>query len=143
MFLVEIKPYRKILEVYKEGHGIPSDRNTLKEILDIFDKYIKFAEYPDSEPSKLNCGGCITNAFNRLLGKIEREGHQPIKLTPNIPALEPLDISEKDAEIIVEEVLPDVIKSLKWGEFKSYCKEQGLNVKGKTKKQLLKELGIS
>lgn len=34
------------------------------------------------------------------------------------------------------------IDSLKWGAFKTYCKEQGLSVKGKTKKELLKELGI-
>ena len=37
---------------------------------------------------------------------------------------------------------PELVYSMKWGEFKSYCKEQGLSVKGKTKKQLLEELGL-
>lgn len=34
------------------------------------------------------------------------------------------------------------VRSMKWGEFKSFCKEQGLKVKGKKKAELLKELGF-
>lgn len=41
-----------------------------------------------------------------------------------------------------QEELTIYINKLKWPQFKTYCKEQGLSVKGKTKKQLLKELGL-
>jgi len=34
------------------------------------------------------------------------------------------------------------VKSLPWGKFKKYCNKQGLNIKGKRKAELLKELGL-
>ena len=37
---------------------------------------------------------------------------------------------------------PETVYSMKWGEFKSFCKEQGYKVKGKTRKELMKELGL-
>ena len=40
---------------------------------------------------------------------------------------------------MIEEELED-IDSMKWGAFKTYCKGKGLNVKGKTREQLTKEL---
>ena len=34
------------------------------------------------------------------------------------------------------------IKEMKWPQFKTYCKEQGLSVKGKKRAELMKELGL-
>jgi hypothetical protein len=142
MFLVDIKPYKKVLQVYKDGHGLPSDKSTLKAIMNIFHEHIYSVEYPDAKPKPVGCRPCVENAFNRILGKIEREGHQPIKLTPNIPPLEPVvTISQHEERTIETDIKVVNPEELKWGEFKTYCKAKGLNVKGKTKKQLLDELG--
>lgn len=44
---------------------------------------------------------------------------------------------ESDTTVQVTEVIPK-----KWGAFKKYCTSKGLKVQGKTKKELLKELGL-
>jgi len=49
MFLEEIKPYRKVLAAFSKDNSIPSDRKKLKKILDLFDKHLKFVEYPGSQ----------------------------------------------------------------------------------------------
>ena len=73
MFLEEIKPYRKVLAAFSKDNSIPSDRKKLKKILDLFDKHLKFVEYPGSQATLIGCGQCVVNAFNRLNGKIVRE----------------------------------------------------------------------
>ena len=39
-------------------------------------------------------------------------------------------------------LVPDDIEAMKWPQFKTYCKEQGLSVKGKKRAELMKELGL-
>jgi hypothetical protein len=55
---------------------------------------------------------------------------QPIVEFKGVPQKEIVDDSD-------EAVRPD---QLSWGEFKRYCSEQGLRVKGKSKAALLQEL---
>jgi hypothetical protein len=157
MFGAEIKPYLEYIKVWKQNQAIPN-RNILEKMRDVYDEYIKDEKLAKTS---LGCGGCVKHMMNQLVGAVDRLGQEPIKLEPKIPHLEPKELDnypgilsqmQEDPIEIVEspniEKLSDAINEvfvggLKWGEFKKYCKESGLSVKGKTRKELMRELGFS
>ncbi len=145
MFIAEIEPYKKYIDLFLKGQGVPN-HDILRKIADIYDEWIRDKAF--KEPSCIGCSNVVKHMMLQLSGAIEREGNKPIKLEPKIPKLKPKKIKLADGHYISDiattgDLLPsDRVVSLKWGAFKSYCKEQGINVKGKTKVQLLEELGI-
>ena len=137
MFLEEIKPYIKDLEVYQVQKSMPNEVKR-KAILSIFDKYIKHAEYPGSAPTSLGCGSCIPNVMNRLFGMLTRE---QVTTQPIQRDLED-QIKEEESINKTVDVVDVQIKDLRWGELKKYATNQGINTVGKKKVQILKELGV-
>ena len=150
MFLEEIKPYIKDLEVYQVQQSLPNEVKR-KAIFAIFDKYIKFKEYPQSAKTSIGCGACVKNVMNRLFGLLQREQAQPVQrdLEDQIKE-DQISVSDTNYSVNAEMSSDQVftpkgimfIKDLRWGELKKYATSQGIKVAGKKKVQILKELGI-
>jgi len=142
MFLEEIKPYIKDLEVYQVQQSLPNEIKR-KAIFAIFDKYIKLKEYPQSAKTSIGCGACVKNVMNRLFGLLQREQAQPVQrdLEDQIKEEEDTSVSI-DITHIVKPIISDTIKSMRWGELKKYATSQGVNTVGKKKVEILKELGV-
>ncbi len=129
MFLEEIKPYRKVLAAFSKDNSIPSDRKKLKKILDLFDKHLKFVEYPGSQATLIGCGQCVVNAFNRLNGMIAREECAPIK-TPK----------PDKKELKVEFVEVFTAKDVEIAALQQECKDKGLKFHHKAGIKKLQEI---
>lgn len=138
-YLEEIKPYIKYVLLYNEGKGSPNyeikqkisevyDRLRHKESSIIFGK--KNAQIT---PTDLGCSKCIAT----MMREVEKWYHYKLKEnTVEFKGVPDAYIIKNDSDED-EAVRPD---QLSWGDFKTYCKDQGLKVKGKTKVQLLEEL---
>ena len=150
MFLEEIKPYIKDLEVYQVQESLPIEVKR-KAMFAIFDKYIKFKEYPQSAKTSIGCGACVKNVMNRLFGLLQREQAQPVQrdLEDQIKE-DQISLSDTNYSVNAEMSSDQVftpkgimfIKDLRWGELKKYATSQGINTVGKKKVQILKELGV-
>jgi hypothetical protein len=136
-FLKEINPYidsiRKAL-----SHGSRIDINKIKDINRIYDDlrveesieiYGRQKSLNDLPKVDLSCGQCVKSMFEQIVIWNNKKS-QPIVEFKGVPQKEIVDDSD-------EAVRPD---QLSWGEFKRYCSEQGLRVKGKSKAALLQEL---
>lgn len=161
MFLEEIKPYIKDLEVYQVQQSLPNEVKR-KAIFAIFDKYIKFKEYPQSAKTSIGCGACVKNVMNRLFGMLTRERVLDAMnyITQSVPVQRDLEDQIKEEEyssigainIDEDKCLADVdpwilktigeVKAMRWGELKKYATSQGINTVGKKKVEILKELGV-
>lgn len=149
MFLEDIKPYIKDLEVYQVQQSLPNEVKR-KAIFAIFDKYIKFKEYPQSAKTSIGCGACVKNVMNRLFGLLQREQAQPVQRDLEDQIKEELSIKNKhpkfDTDNLERFLKADGVKLLpkemRWGELKKYATSQGIKVAGKKKVQILKELGV-
>ena len=139
IFLKEINPYiesiRKAL-----SHGSRIDINKIKDINRIYDNlrveesieiYGRQKSLKDLPKVDLSCGQCVKSMFEQIVIWHNKKS-QPIVEFKGVPQKEIVDYSDED-----EAVRPD---QLSWGEFKRYCSEQGLRVKGKSKAALLQEL---
>ena len=150
MFLEEIKPYIKDLEVYQVQQSLPNEVKR-KAMFAIFDKYIKFKEYPQSAKTSIGCGACVKYVMNRLFGLLQREQAQPVQrdLEDQIKE-DQISLSDTNYSVNAEMSSDQVftpkgimfIKDLRWGELKKYATSQGINTVGKKKVQILKELGV-
>ena len=150
MFLEEIKPYIKDLEVYQVQQSLPNEVKR-KAMFAIFDKYIKFKEDPQSAKTSIGCGACVKNVMNRLFGLLQREQAQPVQRDLEDQIKEDQisffdSIFSVNAEMSSDQVFTPkgimFIKDLRWGELKKYATSQGINTVGKKKVQILKELGV-
>jgi len=166
-FLEAIEPFNDRLDTYqklKTFSGIqPRD---LRLLADIFLEYVANPK-GDMIPT-LGCSPCVAKMFQRLVTHREQERQNNVDFFNSISKDNTITISIGEVEFIQRDLEDqiaeetgqgfkdhpelseeakeayedDIIKSLAWGAFKKHCNEQGLNVKGKTKKQLLNELGL-
>lgn len=128
----DLQPYLKHVELFQKGMGVPR-REELKKMADVYDKTLKDKALPKTN---IGCAPCVKNMMNRIQGAINRgEFKQEVKET-----IEGIDIITTREESIVE-FKKDPSK-MKWGELKSYAKEQGIKTKGMKKAEILKELGL-
>jgi len=78
--------------------------------------------------------GVSNEDFTRLISK----DHIEFKGVPQ----EAIKLAEGHYISNVESSGDAYVESMKWPQFKTYCKEQGLSVKGKKRAELMKELGL-
>ena len=138
-FLKEIDQYMdSILKAL--SHVSRIDINKIKDINRIYDDlrveesieiYGRQKSLNDLPKVDLSCGQCVKSMFEQIVIWNNKKS-QPIVEFKGVPQKEIVDDSDED-----EAVRPD---QLSWGEFKRYCSEQGLRVKGKSKAALLQEL---
>ena len=138
-FLKEIDQYMdSILKAL--SHGSRIDINKIKDINRIYNDlrveesieiYGRQKSLNDLPKVDLSCGQCVKSMFEQIVIWHNKKS-QPIVEFKGVPQKEIVDDSDED-----EAVRPD---QLSWGEFKRYCSEQGLRVKGKSKAALLQEL---
>jgi hypothetical protein len=138
-FLKEIDQYMdSILKAL--SHGSRIDINKIKDINRIYNDlrveesieiYGRQKSLNDLPKVDLSCGQCVKSMFEQIVIWHNKKS-QPIVEFKGVPQKEIVDDSDEDKAL-----RPD---QLSWGEFKRYCSEQGLRVKGKTKAVLLQEL---
>jgi len=123
-YLEDIEPYYERIKLQQSGGGGIRNREMMLEIANIHFKYIHSKDFKTI--TDIGCRVCVTRMMNQLVGLYNTEvKKQGDKMT--------FPKQEKPCPTI------DVTK-LSWGKFKTYCKGKGLSVKGKSKKELLKEL---
>lgn len=145
-FLQEIEPYYERIKLQQSGGGAIRNREIMVKIAEIHFKYIHSKDF--KELADIGCGRCVGRMMNQLVGRYNEEvKKQGEKMTfPKITKLKDTDeyvveFDNKDLKNQKDKFYPDPTK-LSWGKFKTYCKGKGLSVKGKSKKKLLKELGL-
>lgn len=136
-FLKEINPYMDSI-CKALSHGSRIDINKIKDINRIYNDlrveesieiYGRQKSLNDLPKVDLSCGQCVKSMFEQIIIWYGKKS-KPIVEFKGVPQKEIVDDSD-------EAVRPD---QLSWGEFKRYCSEQGLRVKGKSKAALLQEL---
>ena len=159
-FLKEIDQY--IEQIRKAlSHGSRIDINKIKDINRIYDDlrvqesieiYGRQKSLNDLPKVDLSCGQCVKSMFEQIIIWHNKKS-QPIVEFKGVPQKEVVEVvkdevvksfNTKDLHKYVDPDLNAYEKTLypkmKWGEFKTYCKEQGLNTKGKKRTELEEEL---
>ncbi len=129
-----LKLYLKHVELFQKGMGIPK-REELKKMAEAYDKELKDPALPKTN---IGCAPCVKNMMNRIQGAINRgEFRTPLKkYTDSVKELEDELFPDEDTKTTVS-IDPS---KMKWGELKSYAKEQGINTKGMKKAEILEAL---
>ena len=128
-----LQPYLKHVELFQKGMGVPR-REELKKMADVYDKTLKDKALPKTN---IGCAPCVKNMMNRIQGAINRgELKQAKKESKKIV----VKLSDEDKENIFDNPLKLDPSKMKWGELKSYAKEQGINTKGMKKAEILEAL---
>lgn len=128
-----LQPYLKYVELFQKGMGVPR-REELKKMADVYDKTLKDKALPKTN---IGCAPCVKNMMNRIQGAINRgEFKQAKKESKKIV----VKLSDEDKENIFDNPLKLDPSKMKWGELKSYAKEQGIKTKGMKKAEILEAL---
>lgn len=146
-FLEEVEPYRTYIEMYLDKGAMPNLK--IREELNRLDYRLRMHErvamYGKANielyPTDMACASCVKSMVNNLRRWINiKEAEKPSLLKETV---EFKGVPDKLPSEMIEDELHEYtedIDSMKWGEFKTYCKNKGLNVKGKTRAQLAEEL---
>jgi len=130
-YIEEIKPYIQYVQLYNQGKGSPNYEIKLK-LSDIYNRLRKAeavtiyghanAQIADTD---LGCSSCVSTMMNDL----EKWYNHKLKTVSfkGVPDKKP---KEKTDELDL----------MKWGEFKTYCKSKGIEIKSKTRVELMDEL---
>lgn len=136
-----LKSYLKHVELFQKGMGIPK-REELKKMAEAYDKELKDPALPKTN---IGCAPCVKNMMNRIQGAINRGEFKITKKESNkmakINIVEDSWIVDLNTMDTIGELKRRNPSKMKWGELKSYAKEQGINTKGMKKAEILKELG--
>jgi hypothetical protein len=123
-FLQEIKPYLLYIDLYHKGRQMPSYEVMLK-ISKVYDQLrkdesVKIYGFQNNDiaTTDLGCSSCISDMMNNLRNWIVEKS----KAIQSKPTVEFKGVP------------------IKWGEFKKYCSSKGINIKSKTRVELMAEL---
>ena len=157
-----LEPYNEDLDYAFKGMGITKKvSDNMPELIDIWvEVQKKHTEEIYGNPNHAvdRCNNCSNSVLKNLYRwrniyrkKVEESAEKYLK--DNVPFVSTQDQIEFKG-VPQEEVeqrpdvkhnvflVPDDIEAMKWPQFKTYCKEQGLSVKGKKRAELMKELGL-
>ena len=152
MSLIEdLKPFEKELMLHRTHNALPQG-DVKNRLCDIYEKhYYNYKKWGVSRPNR-SCPSCISDFMRCLTAEwvarpvdntVEFKGVPQKPVTKQDIQLDPKDVEAFEEGVALTEALNhNYILGLKWGTFKKYCTELGIKVSGKTKKELLKELGI-
>jgi len=155
---MELKDFAKELKAYRQNNTLPQG-DVKNALADIYEREWHTHKRWGASTINRSCPSCISDMMKSLCAhwesmQVEFKGVPQAKVVKeemNIyTALKDIVVdTDGDQEYIYKvndvKILPSEyarITMMEWGAFKTYCKEQGLSVKGKTKKQLLEELGL-
>ena len=127
-----LQPYLKHVELFQKGMGVPK-REELKKMADVYDKTLKDPALPKTN---IGCAPCVKNMMNRIQGAINRGEFKQAKKPAKPIKLETKATSLEDIEVTLS-VDPS---KMKWGQLKTYAKEQGIKTKGMKKAEILEAL---
>ena len=157
----DLKPFEKELNLYKSHNALPQGE-VKGALADIYEKY-----YPQnrhwgvSKPNR-SCPSCVSDFMKCLVAEWNNRPTVEFKGVPQKKGIDTSLTGDLIGSALREEIrrrnsnngedttqpIPDYVKppeivySMKWGAFKTYCKEQGLKVHGKKRAELTKELGL-
>jgi hypothetical protein len=135
-FLKEIEPLYKYVELALKGSGYPN-KGIIEKISNI-DYKLRQKErlriYGNAKaevyPTDLSCGACIRSMFTNVQRWVNIYNNEKETVEfKGVPQVE-----------VLNEVDSKPVSEMKWGEFKTYCKDLGLSVKGKKRSELEEEL---
>jgi hypothetical protein len=119
-FLEDIKPYIPYIDLYHKGRQMPSYEVMLK-ISKVYDQLrkdesVKIYGFQNNDiaTTDLGCSSCISDMMNNLRNWI---------------------VEKSKATTVEFKGVP-----IKWGEFKKYCSSKGIEIKSKTRVELMDEL---
>lgn len=146
---MELKDFAKELKAYRQNNTLPQG-DVKNALADIYEREWHTHKRWGASTINRSCPSCISDMMKSLCAYWEsmqveyKFQERKIDLEKSLEELNKDfdELLESIGDEEVEEWIENDIKSMKWGEFKTHCKEQGLIVKGKTKKQLLEELGL-
>jgi len=139
----DLKPFEKELNLYKSHNALPQGE-VKGALADIYEKY-----YPQnrhwgvSKPNR-SCPSCVSDFMKCLVAEWN---NRPTVEFKGVPQSKEVSDMLEDLDRMIDEIPtsvqpPEIVYSMKWGAFKTYCKEQGLKVHGKKRAELTKELGL-
>lgn len=163
-FLKEIEPLYQYVELALSGKGYPR-KEVIEEIAAIDYKLrqkerARIYGNPKAEvyPTDTNCGACIKSMFTNVKRWVDiyNKDQETVEFK-GVPQKEVKEIREsqkaaeenefnsetEDSHVLLlnnGEYKAVSVSEMKWGEFKTYCKELGLSVKGKKRAELEEEL---
>ena len=154
-FLKEIEPLYEYVELALKGSGYPN-KGIIEKISDI-DYKLRQKErlriYGNAKaevyPTDLSCGACIRSMFTNIQRWVniynkEQETVEFKGVPQKMHSIEHdgnFDTSNLNKYVGEQTPLEKALfPKMKWGEFKTYCKELGLSVKGKKRAELEEEL---
>jgi len=147
-YLKDIEPYYDRIKLQQSGGGAIRNREMMLEIANIHFKYIHSKDFKTI--TDIGCRVCVGRMMNQLVGlyntEVKKQGDKMTfpkqdKPCPTIDVLkEEKRVSKELKYVWVDMNGVTNPTNLSWGKFKTYCKDKGLSVVGKSKKELLKEL---
>ena len=148
-----LEPYNEDLDYAFKGMGITKKvSDNMPELINIWvEVQKKHTEEIYGNPNHAvdRCNNCSNSVLKNLYRwrNIYRErgmgvSNEDFTRLISKDQIEFKGVPQQEVKIVLNgHDLNEVIK-MKWPQFKTYCKEQGLSVKGKKRAELMKELGL-
>ena len=147
-FLKEIEPLYQYVELALSGKGYP--RKEIIEEISAIDYKLRQKERariygnPKAEvyPTDTSCGACIKSMFTNVKRWVDiyNKDLKTYNVDMDVESISLVEFKGVPQVEVVNEVDVKPVSEMKWGEFKTYCKELGLSVKGKKRAELEEEL---
>jgi len=159
--LKELAPYQAEINAHARGFGM-TNKVVATKLIDIWDIWKNIPEVSkriygsvkNIPPTNKDCNSCCYNAIKDLINwkkEVEKTSYYRLvpegskskkKVDPNPKKLTPKKegLSKEAKEAHNTQAKKEELSSMKWGELKSYAKEQGIDTYGKKKAEILKEL---
>jgi len=143
----DLAPFAKELTLFRQNNTLPQGEVKSK-LADIYEANWSNNKRWGSSKIDRGCPTCVSDMMKSLCeawyNSLTEFKGVPIQRDLEDQIAEETGLGFKDHPEMTEEDIAshelEQLNSMSWGGFKRYCTGLGIKVKGKTKKQLLKEL---